>query len=57
MGVFQNSDMFWKAAVPVQADVANFIVRVSQGLQGLAVDPTWVKKLKDRDVEKETANA
>ena len=48
--------MFWKAAVPVQADVADFIKRLSTQLQGYSVDASWLQKLRDRDVEKEKAN-
>lgn len=55
-GLFQNSDMFWKPTLAVQSDVASFLVSVIGGLKGYKCDPDWVKLLRKRDIEKETAN-
>nr|XP_022322803.1 acetolactate synthase-like protein [Crassostrea virginica] len=54
--LYKNSDMFWKPTIAVEGDVASFIVQISQGLQGYKCDPDWIRKLKDKDEEKEKAN-
>lgn len=51
----KNSDMFWKPAVAVQADVASFLVELSESADGLKWDPDWVATLQKRDHEKEQA--
>ncbi|KAI9556700.1 hypothetical protein GHT06_016491 [Daphnia sinensis] len=51
----KNSDMFWKPAVAVQADVGTFLVELSEAADGLRWDPEWVATLQKRDKEKELA--
>ena len=53
---FQNSDMFWKPTVAIQADVASFIVELSKGLKGYKCDKGWIDSLRNKDKEKEEAN-
>uniref|UniRef100_A0A2C9LFX1 2-hydroxyacyl-CoA lyase 2 n=1 Tax=Biomphalaria glabrata TaxID=6526 RepID=A0A2C9LFX1_BIOGL len=55
--LLKNSDMFWKPTLAVQSDVASFLVSVISGLKGYKCDPDWVKLLRKRDIEKETANS
>lgn len=53
---WQNSDMFWKPTVAVEADAASFIVEVARGLKGYKCDPEWLGILKHKDEVKEKAN-
>ena len=48
--------MFWKPTVAIQADVASFIVELSQGLKGYKCDRDWIDSLKNKDKEKEESN-
>ena len=52
----QNTDMFWKPTVAIQADVASFIVELSQGLKGYKCDQEWIDTLRNKDKQKEDAN-
>ncbi len=52
----QNSDMFWKPTVAVQADVATFVTQLHAALRGFKCDPEWPQSLKQRDIEKESGN-
>ncbi|KAH9491389.1 hypothetical protein Btru_052296 [Bulinus truncatus] len=54
--LLKNSDMFWKPNLAVQSDVASFLMSVISGLKGYSCDPDWVKLLRKRDLEKESAN-
>lgn len=47
--------MFWKPAVALQADVATFLVELSELADGFTWDPEWVATLRKRDNEKEEA--
>ena len=53
----QNSDMFWKPSVSVEADVASCLVRISDGLKGgVKCADDWLATLQKRDDVKEEAN-
>lgn len=52
----QNSDMFWKPALAVQADVGTFLVQLSKIVDDTKWDPNWLSTLQKRDQEKEIAN-
>ena len=55
--IFQNSDMFWMPSLAVQADVANFLIRVAMEMKGhFNVNAAWINKLRARDDEKEAEN-
>ncbi len=53
----QNSDMFWKPTVAVQADVGSFVTQLQRALTGYQCQPEWPAELKQRDEEKESGNA
>ncbi|CAI2350042.1 unnamed protein product [Caenorhabditis sp. 36 PRJEB53466] len=54
----KNEKAFWNSDVSVQADVATSLVQVANALGANYSKPTeWVKSLRDKDNEKETANA
>ncbi|KAK3913475.1 2-hydroxyacyl-CoA lyase 2 [Frankliniella fusca] len=56
--LWKNSDAFWKPTVPVLADVATFIVDLSEKLKGsLSVDKDWLSELSERENAKEKSNA
>ena len=52
----QNSDMFWKPTVAVQADVGSTMVSLAKALKGYKCDPDWVALLRGRDEDKEKKN-
>ena len=54
--VFQNSDMFWKPTVAIQADAGSFLACLQRSLSGYKCDTEWPESLKERDNEKEEAN-
>ena len=56
LSVLQNSDMFWKPTVAIQADVASFIIDLSKGLRGYKCDQEWIQKLLNKDIDKESIN-
>ena len=56
LSVSQNSDMFWKPTVAVQADAADFMVRLQSKVGKLHYSDGWLAKLKERDTQKEEAN-
>lgn len=55
--LWKNSDVYWKPTVPVQADVATFLVKLSKALHGsLRIDKEWLSELSEREIAKEKAN-
>lgn len=53
----QNSDVYWKPTVPVQADVATFMVKLGDSLRGsFKVDQDWLSELSDRETAKQKSN-
>lgn len=54
--LLQNSDMFWKPAIAVQADVGSTISALTAALKGYRCDPDWVYLLRSRDEETEKKN-
>lgn len=48
--------MFWKPTLAVQADAADFLVRLQTTVGKFHVAEDWIMKLKQRDGEKEEAN-
>ena len=53
----QNSDMFWKPTIAIEADVATALVKISDGLKGgVKCAEEWLPSLQKRDDEKEDAN-
>lgn len=54
--LLQNSDMFWKPAIAVQADVGSTISALTAALKGYRCDPDWVHLLRSRDEETEKKN-
>lgn len=55
--LMKNSDMFWRPALAVQADVGCFLRELAAELAGHQCDPDWLQKLRDRDDAKEAKNA
>lgn len=54
----KNEKAFWNSNVSVQADVATSLVQVANALGSNHSKPTeWVKTLREKDDEKEAANA
>ncbi|ESO00593.1 hypothetical protein HELRODRAFT_185752 [Helobdella robusta] len=49
----KNSDLFWSAAITVQADVASSIVRIVEGLPGYKCEHGWIESLRQKDIFKE----
>lgn len=48
--------MFWKPTVALEADVATFLVELSEAADGIVQwDPDWIPTLRKRDQEKESA--
>ena len=53
----QNSDVYWKPTVPVQADVATFMVKLADALKGnVNVDKDWLSELTQREEAKQKSN-
>lgn len=48
--------MFWKPTIAVESDVASFMLEVAAGMQGYKCDPDWISMLRNKDIDKETAN-
>ncbi|PVD33270.1 hypothetical protein C0Q70_04523 [Pomacea canaliculata] len=55
--LYKNSDMFWKPAIAVQADVGSTISALTAALKGYRCDPDWVHLLRSRDEETEKKNS
>ncbi|XP_038596395.1 LOW QUALITY PROTEIN: 2-hydroxyacyl-CoA lyase 2 [Tachyglossus aculeatus] len=51
-----NSDLFWKPREAIQGDVASFLLRLVQGLQGQTWASDWVEGLREADGRKEQVN-
>ena len=50
----KNAGIFWQPTLAVQGDPAKLFVEVANKLKSnFKVDPDWLKKLQDRDAEKE----
>ena len=52
-----NARVFWTPTLAVEADPGSFIKQLTKSLNGYSCDPAWPKELKNRDDEKEAANA
>ena len=54
----KNSGPLWKATLSFQVDAASFVVALQKTISEMdyQCDPEWIKKLKDRDTEKELQN-
>ena len=54
----KNSGPLWKATLSFQVDPASFVVALQKTISEMdyQCDPEWIKKLKDRDTEKEVQN-
>uniref|UniRef100_A0A8D2E4Y7 2-hydroxyacyl-CoA lyase 2 n=1 Tax=Sciurus vulgaris TaxID=55149 RepID=A0A8D2E4Y7_SCIVU len=50
-----NSDIFWKPQEAVQGDVASFMLKLVEGLQGQTWAPEWAEELREADRQKEQA--
>ncbi|XP_047387370.1 2-hydroxyacyl-CoA lyase 2 isoform X1 [Sciurus carolinensis] len=48
-----NSDIFWKPQEAVQGDVASFMLKLVEGLQGQTWAPEWAEELREADRQKE----
>ena len=51
--------MFWKPTLPVNADVASFVVSVTEKLQArkyAGAPAAWIKELRERDTAVEEKN-
>uniref|UniRef100_A0A8C9UP87 2-hydroxyacyl-CoA lyase 2 n=1 Tax=Spermophilus dauricus TaxID=99837 RepID=A0A8C9UP87_SPEDA len=48
-----NSDIFWKPQEAVQGDVASFMLKLVEGLQGQMWAPEWAEELWEADRQKE----
>lgn len=55
----QNSDMFWKAHMAVQADPATFLLALASavGAENGAKFASWASELKEAETKKEAANS
>ena len=58
MQLTKNSGALWKPTLSFQVDAASFVVALQKTISEMNYhcDPEWIKKLKDRDLEKETKN-
>jgi len=54
--LYRNSDMFWKPALAVCADVGSFLQELSLTLVDYKCSPDWLQQLRDRDMAKEELN-
>lgn len=54
--LYRNSDMFWKPALAVCADVGSFLQELSHFLVDFKCSPDWLQQLQDRDRAKEELN-
>jgi acetolactate synthase-like protein len=52
----KNSPLQWKATLAVEADAGSFLVLLADMLSDYDYPEEWVKMLRERDEEKETAN-
>lgn len=55
--LWKNSDVYWKPSLPVLADVATFIKKLSESLNGsLNIDKEWISELTERETAKQKTN-
>lgn len=52
--LYKNAKVFWNPELAVQADAAKFFVDLTGKLKGHKVNQDWIKRLRDRDNQKES---
>lgn len=53
---FQNSDIYWKPTLAIQADPSTFVVQLAQALKGFSGSEDWIEQLRAKDDAKEEIN-
>ena len=52
----KNSDIYWKPTLAVQADPADFVLKLAGSIKGFKGSDEWLQSLREKDNAKEDAN-